>query len=138
MAVEFSGDSATVSITAPNGTASVIENALKNVTFELRSKNGTSVGILDKDGKQKTVDLTGWPDAPGTKQTINLLSYAVKPEGTYWGDYTGIKLRIIPKSGDPVDYPLTISVSERSASSNTGIDSIESTRIVGARIEGRD
>ncbi|WP_218047888.1 S-layer homology domain-containing protein, partial [Acutalibacter muris] len=49
-----------------------------------------------------------------------------------------IKLRIIPKSGDPVDYPLTISVSERSASSNTGIDSIESTRIVGARIEGRD
>ena len=138
VAVEFSGDSATVSITAPNGTASVIENALKNVTFELRSKNGTSVGILDKDGKQKTVDLTGWPDAPGTKQTINLLSYAVKPEGTYWGDYTGIKLRIIPKSGDPVDYPLTISVSERSASSNTGIDSIESTRIVGARIEGRN
>ena len=64
VAVEFSGDSATVSITAPNGTASVIENALKNVTFELRSKNGTSVGILDKDGKQKTVDLTGCPTRP--------------------------------------------------------------------------
>ncbi len=138
VAVEFSGDSATVNITAPNGTASVIENALKNVEFELRSKNGTAVGILDKNGSQKDVDLKGWPDAPGTKQTINLLSYAVKPEGTYWGDYTGIKLHVIPKTGDPVDYPLTVNVSERSASSNTGIDKIESTRIVDARIEGRD
>ena len=138
VAVEFSGDSATVNITAPNGTASVIENALKNVEFELRSKNGTAVGILDKNGSQKDVDLKGWPDAPGTKQTINLLSYAVKPEGTYWGDYTGIKLHVIPKTGDPVDYPLTVNVSERSASSNTGIDKIESTRIVDARIEGRE
>ncbi|NBJ90998.1 hypothetical protein, partial [Acutalibacter sp. 1XD8-36] len=131
----LSGDAYSVSITAPNGTASVIENALKSVTFELRSKNGITVGILDKDDKQKDVDLSGWPDEPGTKQTINLLDYAVKPEGSYWGEYTGIKLQITTSAGEITTYPLTVTVSERNASSDTTITAVESTRIVNANVD---
>ncbi len=37
----LSGDAYTVSMSVPSGTSGVVENALRNVTFELRTENGT-------------------------------------------------------------------------------------------------
>ena len=131
----LSGDAYTVSMSVPSGTSGVVENALRNVTFELRTENGTKVGIINKDGAQNTTSLQGQPGTSSTRQSVDLLAYANKPEGSYWGDYTGIQLKVTTNDGVSTTYPLTITVSERNASSDTTIASVESTRIVAAEVD---
>ena len=73
--VKLGEDSA--SVTLEYDSENVVSK-LNAVEFTLSSLKGTSVAILDKDGKNPlTVDLTGVPGASSAKRTINLTASGV-------------------------------------------------------------
>ena len=133
--VKLGDGTATVGLTLPSGTSGIVENTLKALQFELRSDNGTTVGILDKDGKMIGTSLLGRPDISTAKKTVNVWEKSNHPTDTLWGDYTGMKLRVTEKGKTPVNYDLVITVSQRHASNDTTIESVTSTRIVDAAVD---
>ncbi|NBJ90960.1 cadherin-like beta sandwich domain-containing protein, partial [Acutalibacter sp. 1XD8-36] len=133
--VKLGDGTATVGLTLPSGTSGIVENTLKALQFELRSDNGTTVGILDKDGKMIGTSLLGRPDISTAKKTVNVWEKSNHPTDTLWGDYTGMKLRVTEKGKTPVNYDLVITVSQRHASNDTTLAAVESTRIVNYEID---
>ena len=111
------------------------------VEFKLSSLKGTTVTLLDKDGKnQLTASLSGVPGTDSAKRTISLKTTGIDAPATgNYGEYKMV-VRIQDAGAEAAqDYPLTIKVEERAKRRNVAIaedDGITGPDVIDYKVEG--
>ena len=92
------------------------------VEFTLSSLKGTTVTLLDSEGKNPlTASLNGVPGTDSAKRTISLNTTGIEaPEGKTYGEYK-MTVRVQDAGAEAKDYPLTITVKERAKRRNVAI-----------------